>query len=704
MLVAALMPSRFQAKQRQAPSTRCSSAVRTALPAQLADAPSRSASITPDGRYVAFQSEASNLVPGGVGRHVYLRDTQTGATELVSRASGASGAVGNDPSQSPSISADGRYVAFSSTATNLVGGVPFCTMEPRSLCSLVYVRDVQADTTVLVSRASGADGALPDYVASAPAISGNGRYVAFNSLATNLGADQDYPDEGPYGLINDIYVRDLQTHTTTLVSRATGASGVIGDEHSGPASISADGTRIAFQSRSSNFSAQDVDPVTDVFVRDMAAGTTTLVSRATGVAGAAGDAASEDPQISADGDTVVFESQAKNLSNLDLDLEPDPFIHADVFARRLSTGTTTFVSRATGPNGAAADMGSFAPSVSGDGRRVAFQSTATNLSGEDRDEGDMPGPLWLQADIFVRDLQTATTWLVSRASGAAGTAGDEWSLDPALSADGNRVAFVSRAPALGAADYEDQVFMRDISAGAPPDGDLDGVQDARDNCPGAANTSQANPDGDALGDACDADDDNDALPDESDNCRVHPNPGQADADGDGEGDACDPDTDIDHDGFPDARDMCPTRPGAYFGCPTGDVGPTTAPTVPGLPSTPAQPPARGGAAPARPDLSRVPKRIMIGRSGRLSLSFRSVRGLAGTAQLRSGRAGLGRLARFSVPGSGRVTVRFILPKRARAALRRSGRLNVTLQVTVTDARGGTSKRSRPIRLVAGGAR
>ena len=186
-------------------------------------------------------------------------------------------------------------------------------------------------------------------------------------------------------------------------------------------------------------------------MRDLQAGTTTLVSRASGPGGAGGDSASTGPAISADGRFVAFESSAENLS------DEDSAGTSDVFVRDLQTSTTTLASRANGPGGAGGDGTSFSPSISADGRHVAFESTADNLSAEDDDAVN---------DVFVRDLQGATTTLASRAAGAGGAGGDGTSGLPAISADGRFVAFSSDADNLSAEDADAvlDVFVRDLQA------------------------------------------------------------------------------------------------------------------------------------------------------------------------------------------------------------------------------------------------
>ncbi len=350
-------------------------------------------SVSDDGRYVAFATYASGLVPGDtesnpntITSDIYVRDLATGATTLVSRESGVSGAKAHGGSSSPSISADGRHVAFVSSADNLSPDGPF-------FMTRVYVRDLATASTQLVSRASGVAGAAGNNGSDQPSISADGRHVAFASNATNL-------DPGDGDTASDVYVRDLDTNQTTLASVAT----TVGDKGGGAfccaTSISADGTRVSFESASSNLSPADNDGYLDVYVRDLEAQTTTLASRATGAAGANsnGEAASLS-SLSADGRYVSFGSSATNLDPADSDTT------FDVYVRDLDANRTTLVSRADGPDGAKANAFSGATSISAHGRWIAFSSGARNLSPDDTDSAN---------DIYVRDVLLNVTTLQSR--------------------------------------------------------------------------------------------------------------------------------------------------------------------------------------------------------------------------------------------------------------------------------------------------
>jgi len=253
----------------------------------------------------------------------------------------------------------------------------------------VHVRDLIGGTTTLVSpRETAIAGGDGD--SGSPSISADGRRVAFVTKSKSL-------DPRDTDALDDVYVRDLDTNETTLASVSTG--GVKGNFESTRVSISGDGKRVAFGSNASNLDPADTEQASDVFVRDLEAGTTVLVSRATGVAGADSNAAAVSSSLSADGRFVVFSSAATNL---------DPPPHSThVFVRDLDANTTTVISRATGAAGAKGNNNSGGPSLSGDGRWVAFASVATNLSPDDTDS---------MTDIYVRDRLLDVTSLQSRGS------------------------------------------------------------------------------------------------------------------------------------------------------------------------------------------------------------------------------------------------------------------------------------------------
>jgi Tol biopolymer transport system component len=327
------------------------------------------------------------------------------STSLVSVAS--DGAQGNDPSSDPASSGDGRVVAFDSIATNLVPGDTNAKID-------IFVRDRQAAQTTRVSVAS--DGTQANDLSVLPAVSGEGRYVAFESDATNLVA-------GDSNGRRDIFVRDRQSAQTTRVSVAsdgTQGSSEFGFSQGADASISADGRFVAFQAGFTNLVAGDTNTCVslpnlppgecpDIFVHDRQTGQTTRVSVASD--GTQANDQSFRPAISADGRYVAFASVASNLVPGDTNGAQGVFLGTDVFVHDRQTGQTTRVSVAA--DGTQANRESFAPTVSADGRYVAFLSLASNLVA--RDSNGRRDPL-LGQDVFVHDRLTGQTTRVSVAA------------------------------------------------------------------------------------------------------------------------------------------------------------------------------------------------------------------------------------------------------------------------------------------------
>jgi Tol biopolymer transport system component len=338
--------------------------------------------LSADGRYVAFISDSTNLVtPDTNGTHdVFVRDRLAGITTLVSRSSG--GVQGNGQSLGPVITADGRYVAFTSTASNLVAGD---TNGARDI--FLHDRLAGQTTRVNVSSAGAQANMLSDWVD----ISSDGRYVVFGSVASNLVAG-----DGPSW---DCFVRDTLTNTTTLIS--TSSSGVVGNGLSTPGAISADGRYVAFQSLATNLVAGDTNGLADIFVKDRQTGATTLVSVGVGgIPALGGPSGVWHSSISADGRYVAFESSASNLVASDLNG------WSDVFVRDRQLGQTTRVSVATG--GSEGDENSFGQlAISADGRLVAYSSRATNLVPSDLPSSGGSDPF--DIDVFVHDRE-AVTW------------------------------------------------------------------------------------------------------------------------------------------------------------------------------------------------------------------------------------------------------------------------------------------------------
>lgn len=331
----------------------------------LSDGDSSQASISADGRYVAFASGADNLVPGGThsSSNVFLHDMATGETRLVSVSS--AGAPGDGASVSPAISADGRHVAFESTADNLV------RRDTHRLVQ-VFSHDTVTGRTLLVSASDRGAPANSD-VGMGPMvwISADGRYVTFDSPANNLVS-------GDTNQRIDVFVRDTVTAHTRRVSVST--KGAQGNNNSYGGAISASGRYVAFHSYATNFASRDTNDSSDAFVRDLRTGRTRLVSVST--SGKHGDWHSFAIAISADGRFVLFGSEADNL------VPRDTNWRSDVFVRDLTAGTTRRVSVSS--SGEQGNGDSWPCGISADGRTVLFESDADNLvAGDTNDQTDV---------------------------------------------------------------------------------------------------------------------------------------------------------------------------------------------------------------------------------------------------------------------------------------------------------------------------
>lgn len=410
--------------------------VSVALGGTQGNGDSTSSAIAAGGRYIAFESIASNVVAGDTNGtwDVFVRDRTIGVTTRVSVAS--NGTQGNGGSGDPEISADGRYIVFFSDASNLVAGDTNGTSD-------AFVRDLTIGATTRVSVAFG--GTQADSESEQPVISADGSHVAFVSRASNLVA-------GDVNGKRDVFVCDRVTGAMTLVSVAT--DGTQANNFSEKLAISADGRYVAFYSVATNLVAGDTNGTDDVFVHDGVTARTTRVSVASD--GAQANSESGEPAISADGRYVAFDSAASNL------VPGDTNVTFDVFVHELATGTTTRVSVAS--DGSQADFASQRPAISADGRDVAFDSLAKNLVAGDTNA-------WY--DVFVRDRVADVTTRVGATS--AGARANNDSSESAISADGRYVTFISRVAILGPGDIDTlDVFVHDRLAPATSFGDFTG--------------------------------------------------------------------------------------------------------------------------------------------------------------------------------------------------------------------------------------
>jgi Tol biopolymer transport system component len=393
------------------------------------DQPSLFPSITPDGRFVAFTSNSSNLFPGVTAGldQVYVRDRTTGTTTLVSV--NTTGQPGDGNSSRPSISANGRWVAFQSVATDLVGGDANGTSD-------IFVRDLSAvpPATIRVSVVTGA-GAESAGASTGGVISGDGAFIAFESDATDLTPDT----YAPFAL-NVFRHPNSAAGTTDLISITTAA--VAGTFANAP-SISGDGAVVAFLAFDTDLTVPGTSGAQHVFLRDLGVGLTELVSRSTG--GVEGNQDSDRPFVSSDGLFVAFESFATNLA-------PDtngPVI--DIFVRdRTGAGATSLVS--LNDSGFQGTGNSQFASVAPGGRFVVFISASANLV-----MGDANGV----ADVFWRDRLLGITRRVSVRTYGAEANGESRLSRPVLTADGRFVAFQSAASNLVINDANgvDDIFV-----------------------------------------------------------------------------------------------------------------------------------------------------------------------------------------------------------------------------------------------------
>ena len=481
-----------------------------------------SGAMSSDGSIVAFLSEANNLVTNDDNRpylDLFARDLNRGAIALISvDVSGIGG--GNNNSSSPSISSNGQWIAFHSAASNLVTG-------DTNNCDDIFVRDMVTDTTTLLSVRS--DGPGPGNGASRSGrISADGRYVAFESAASDLVM-------GDQNGTNDVFLRDLQTTTTRLVSVNT--NGVAANGSSGSADLSADGRFIVFLSV-----ATDIVPGAtnngEIFVRDLISNETIWASSnvfgfvqapyrclapaisAEGTAVAfkvvrldvfgSGDALVfrysfstgdlrligqgawqwNTPQISHSGNFVIwdastavfrydFVSGSTDVVNSDGQYAntpvisrsgdqiaflsaPSPLLPFQVVFRDMRSTNIELVSVTTNGNQGTANLENSSIIMSDDGRRVAFHSPEASLVTDDFNGA---------SDVFVRDLPLQTTELVSRrdlslnpATGMALTF-----LDPnCFSSNGQFLAFGSLDGNFADRDTNrwKDIFVRDLSLGS----------------------------------------------------------------------------------------------------------------------------------------------------------------------------------------------------------------------------------------------
>lgn len=417
--------------------------------------------ISADGAWVAFDSNATDLVAGVSGsnsRDVFLWSRQTGAVILVSHAAGLSLTESNGASNPLSLSADGRFVAFDSGARNLLAGPPEADADADAD---IFLYDRQTGTSALVSHGTGGPDAHVIGDSRVAGISSGGGHVAFVSLATDLAAglrDLNYLDDA-FAWNRATGAIDLLSKTALPSATASSRTLLLSPPSRPTAQISADGRWVVFASQAANLVPGQLETAsgetTDVFLHDRLAGTTVLVSHKAGASpGTVASGDSTSPVISADGRWVAFESSAP-------DLVPGQSgagrYNAFLFDR--DSGQMTLVSHVPGSATTGGNDDSAAPSLNADGSRITFGSRASDLGFTDTNG---------LVDVFLADRATGEVTLVSHVAGEPTTTAAGDSVDARLSADGAFVVFQSWAGDLVAGQTDPagalNVFLYDVEA------------------------------------------------------------------------------------------------------------------------------------------------------------------------------------------------------------------------------------------------
>ena len=413
-------------------------------------------SISENGRLVAFESNATNLVTGdNTGKwDIFVKDVQT--ESIVRVGTDSTGIPANGNSYNPAISGDGKYVAFESYGTNLVSAAN------DGVCHVFRVVNPLAVVNLPLVDLASADGTTPANGCSENtrfALSENGRYVALGSSANNL-----LPPGVDTNGCSDIFVKDWGAVPPTINRASTPDSRFYpprpqadgGSSNAAVATYVQGGVEhvlVAFESLATNLNLEgDTNGYSDIFVKDMYTGYTTRVSTATG--GTEANGPSYEPAIAAfveDDDVHVYVAFASDGTNL---VGNDYNYSSDVFVKDMETGETTRVSTDTGGYNQGNGFSGH-PAISADGRLVAFESYADNL---------VSGDTNASYDIFVKNRETGGTARVSVATG--GDEGDGGSYDPAISPDGSYVTFDSAATNLvdGDTNGNYDTFVRDRDA------------------------------------------------------------------------------------------------------------------------------------------------------------------------------------------------------------------------------------------------
>ncbi|MCI5064768.1 hypothetical protein MRY87_03470 [bacterium] len=438
------------------------------------------------GRYVLFESTAEDLVTGddNGASDIFLADREADEGEQITRISvNQNGGDPDGASQNGSLSGDGRYVVFQSAATDLV-------LNDNNEKIDIFLYDRDEETTTRISVTDGGDGGNGD--STDPVIARDGSAVVFQSTATDLVANDDNE-------ASDIFLYTLADES--LVRISVDSDGLEGDGDSFSPSISGDGTAVVFQSGAGNLVADDTDEFSDIFLHDVDAGTTSILSLDRN--GTSADGASSAPFISDDGTLVAFVSSATDLVLDDTNEQPD------IFLRDISAESTIRVSGETdgGGNGA-----SSSPVISGDNTYVLFESLATDIVLNDDNSAQ---------DIF--SYNRTTEEIVRLSVDENGSELTQSSFAPSVNTNGQFVVFSSADGELTLGDDNElfDIFFLNTQCLLAPDGvtpgdeDSDGTDDCDDECP--TDAAKTDPLVCGCGEVED-DSDGDGTPDCTDSC------------------------------------------------------------------------------------------------------------------------------------------------------------------------------------------
>lgn len=418
----------------------------SAAAAPSATVPGQDASVSDNGRYVVFSSTAANIVAGQVDTNntsdIFLLDRQTGVTNLVSHTVSQTTAA-NFASSQGRISGDGSRVVFKTAGNNLVAGV-----SDPSIATFddIYVYEVATGALTLVSHVDNSLTTAVNGITDNAQISGNGARIVFETWSTNL-----VTGVTDSGTTPDIYLYEVSTGALTLVSHTTSLT-TAANSFSEKAQISADGSRIVFESRATDLIAGQVDGsfTSDVFTYNVATGALALVSHNNTSTTITGNGQSLDAKISGDGARIVFETQASNL----VTGVTDGNSTYDVFVYDVATGNLTLVSHTTSLTTSAGSL-SWNAQISSNGARIVFETWATNLVAGITDNGIV--------DLYTYEVATGALGLVSHTSSLTATTNGN-SIDARISADGGRIVFESSGTNLVAGVTDSNSIFGDIYA------------------------------------------------------------------------------------------------------------------------------------------------------------------------------------------------------------------------------------------------